>query len=83
MLMSELDNKKVENLTGFQVNDLDNYAKKLKLDTNKCLYIGRTRLGDETGHQIETLFMGKSIMKDDYEHAKLLGKMKAWKMRAG
>ena len=46
-------------VTAEKVYELDKWAVKLKIDLYKWLYIGRTRLGDETGYQIETIFYGR------------------------
>lgn len=58
MIMSNKDHKKVLNLTDEQVQKLDDGTEKLKLDTYQWLYIGRTRIGDQTGQQIEALYHG-------------------------
>ena len=50
MIMSDTDHASVKNLTGPKVNELDEWTNKLKLDTHRYIYIGRTRDGDETGH---------------------------------
>lgn len=50
MIMSDVDHSKIKNLTGEKVNELDEWVKKLMLDTHRYVYIGRTRIGDETGH---------------------------------
>ena len=59
MILSDVDHTKIENLTAEKVNALDEWAVKLMLDTHKYVYIGRTRVGDDTGHQIEAIFYGK------------------------
>lgn len=59
MIMSDIDHSNIKNLTGEKVDILDQYVVKLNLDTHKYVYIGRTRIGDDTGHQIETIFYGK------------------------
>lgn len=40
---------------------LDECISKLKLDSYKWLYIGRTRLNDQTGNQIECIYHGKDV----------------------
>ena len=50
MIMSEEDHRSVKNLTAEKVNQLDQLVRELRLDIHKYLYVGRTRIGDETGH---------------------------------
>lgn len=50
MLLSDKDHKQVKNLTNEQVTRLDACTVQLLMDTYKWLYVGRTRIGDETGH---------------------------------
>lgn len=50
LLLSDEDHKSVKNLTNAQVTRLDACTRQLLMDTYKWLYVGRTRLGDETGH---------------------------------
>lgn len=52
MILSEKDHKSVKNLTAQKVNELDEWTVKLRLDIHRYLYVGRTRDGDQTGHQI-------------------------------
>lgn len=66
MLLSDKDHKQVKNLTNEQVTRLDACTVQLLMDTYKWLYVGRTRIGDETGHQIECQFLGKNIKTDGY-----------------
>ena len=61
MLLSEEDHHNVKNLDENQVNQLDKWAVKLKLDISRWLYVGRSRQGDESGNQIEVIFHGKDI----------------------
>lgn len=67
MILSDKDHSSIKNLTAEKVNELDKWADKLMLDTHKYLYIGRTRLGDNTGHQIETIFYGKNVRCEETE----------------
>lgn len=50
MILSDKDHSSVKNLTAQKVNELDKWVNKLMLDTHKYLYIGRTRIGDNTGN---------------------------------
>lgn len=59
MLLSDKDHSSIKNLTAEKVDELDKWMVKLKLDTYRFLYIGRTRVGDETGNQVETIFYGR------------------------
>lgn len=36
------------------------------MDIHRWLYIGRSRLGDQTGHQIEAIFYGKNMLAKYY-----------------
>lgn len=65
-LLSDEDHKTIKNLTNAQVTRLDECTVQLMMDTYKWLYVGRTRIGDETGHQIECQFLGKNIKTDGY-----------------
>lgn len=64
MLISDKTYKQIKNLTHEQVQRLDEATKKLKMDTYQWLYNGRTRVGDETGHQIECNLVGKDVETD-------------------
>lgn len=59
MILSDSEHKAIKNLTADKVQTLDEYCVKLKMDTYRWLFVGRTRLGDETGNQIECIFYGK------------------------
>lgn len=61
MLIDDEDHQNVLNLTGEQVNSLDESTEKLKIDTYRYLYSGRSRLGDESGTQLECVFYGKNV----------------------
>lgn len=50
MILSDEDHKQIKNLTAEKVKYLDDWVVKLKMDIYLFLYIGRTRLGDETGN---------------------------------
>ena len=56
MIISDIDFKSIKNLTASKVWELDQLIKKLKIDIYRWLYIGRTRVGDETGSQVEAIF---------------------------
>lgn len=58
MLLNDNEHKKVLNLTDEQVQRLDEGTQKLMMDTYRWLYIGRTRIGNQTGGQIEATFHG-------------------------
>ena len=60
MLMNDEQHKKVLSLTEQRVEELDQLAKKLLLDTNKFVYFGRSRLNDETGRSLECIFYGQN-----------------------
>jgi hypothetical protein len=62
MLLSEKEHQSVKNLTEEQIKSLDEAAVKLKMDTYQWLYIGRSRIGDETGNQIEVTFHGNDLL---------------------
>ena len=62
MLLSDKEHESVKNLTAKQVKSLDDCATKLKIDAYQWLYIGRSRKGDQTGHQIEATFYGKNLI---------------------
>lgn len=61
MLISDKTFKQIKNLTHEQVQRLDDATIKLKMDTYQWLYNGRTRIGDQTGHQIECNLVGKDV----------------------
>lgn len=60
-LIDETEHQNIKNLTGEQVNRLDEATFKLKMDTQRYLYSGRSRHGDESGHQLECIFYGKDV----------------------
>lgn len=66
MLLSDQEHASIKNLTAEKVNELDKYVVKLKMDIYRWLYVGRSRLGDETGHQIEAIFYGKNVLAKYY-----------------
>jgi hypothetical protein len=59
MILNDDEHGDVKNLTASKVQALDEWAVKLKLDTYLYLYIGRTRIGDDTGYQVEVIFYGQ------------------------
>lgn len=61
MLLSDDEHNQVQNLTHSDVDRLDLVAKKLKLDSYVWLYVGRSRLNDETASQIKCKFFGKNV----------------------
>ena len=65
MILSDKDHTQIKNLTAQKVKELDDWVVKLKLDINRWLYIGRTRLGDETGSQIEVIYHGQDRVSLD------------------
>ena len=68
LILSEHDHMSVKNLTAQKVNCLDELANKLRLDIHRYLYIGRTRIGDQTGHQIQATFFGTNL---EIKHARV------------
>lgn len=50
MILSDGEHGSIKNLTAEKVHQLDKWAVKLKLDMYRWLYVGRTRLGDDTGY---------------------------------
>lgn len=75
MIIDDEQQNDVGNLTGEQVNRLDKATFLLKMDTLRNLYNGRTRLGDESGHQLTCTFYGMNAHTRDcneryeFEHA--------------
>lgn len=61
MLIHDEEHKQVKNLTGEVVDRLDKAVKNMRLDANRFLYNGRSRVGDETGSQMEVTFFGKNV----------------------
>lgn len=59
MILSDDEHGNIKNLTAQKVQELDEWTVKLKLDIYQFLYIGRTRIGDDTGNQIEVIYYGK------------------------
>lgn len=59
MILSDEEHGSIKNLTQEKVQLLDDMCFKLKMDTYRWLYVGRTRLGDDTGSQVEAIFYGK------------------------
>lgn len=49
MIISDTEYDAVQNLTWKKVSELDQLTENLMLDIHRAVYIGRTRLGDETG----------------------------------
>ena len=49
MILSDDEHGSVKNLSFEKVKILDEYCVKLKMDTYRWLYVGRTRIGDDTG----------------------------------
>jgi len=61
MILSDEEHGSIKNLTKQKVQELDDLCFRLKMDTYRWLYVGRTRLGDDTGSQVEAIFYGKDI----------------------
>lgn len=59
MILSDKEHGDIKNLTAQKVQTLDEHCVRLKMDTYRWLFVGRTRLGDETGNQIECIFYGR------------------------
>lgn len=61
MLLNDDEHEQVLNLTGEQVQRLDDATVKMRMDSNRYIYNGRTRAGDETGSQMQILLYGKNM----------------------
>jgi len=61
MLLSDDEHEKVKNLPEDVVQRIDEMTYHLKMDTYRWIYIGRSRLNDETGNQIQCTFYGKNV----------------------